>query len=561
MADTSTRFQISEPSADRSDAADVPLYVRNVVAALEARGTIYGQGTIASRPTSSGGSPGVVGRFYVSTDESPRTVYWDYGTGWISVGSVGAGSIGTTQLADVSVTTAKIALLAVTAAQIAAGTITAAQIADNTITAAKLVDGIVPTRGAGGSTEALRALGTAAGTAAAGQHATNHAPASADALPWSTIHGSGVLSSRPSAGSTNVGYLYYATDTGALYENISSAWVLLNGLSSYVTSVGDGSSTSIAVTHSLGTQNLIVSVRENGSPYSQVYPEVEFTSTTVVTLIFDVAPSSGQYSVMVVGGAAAVVGTPAAHASTHGANGSDALAWGTIHGSGTLSSRPSAAAGNSGYRYFATDVGLGTEYQSTGSAWILIGSAWTTLRKVTAKTVNTTTTATDLLNGEFTVAAGVMGSAGRLRLTASGDLLNNVGSAKALWRFQLVFGGTTIFDTGTGGMTIAARATRGAWRLQAEINNLTAATQEVQFHLDLAAANTDIGTSNGAVVTTGQGWYGVATVSINSLAIAYGMNTSALDTTTSKTLVLNVINGFSDANYECKLYSALAEIL
>lgn len=102
MADTSTRFAISEPSADRSDAADVPLYVRNIVSAIESLGAIYGKGLIAARPAA-----GVIGRFYWSTDED--ILYFDDGAAWNSVGHVGAGSIGTTELADASVTTAKLA--------------------------------------------------------------------------------------------------------------------------------------------------------------------------------------------------------------------------------------------------------------------------------------------------------------------------------------------------------------------------------------------------------------------------------------------------------------------
>jgi microcystin-dependent protein len=168
MSDTSNRFGIVEPSADRSDSADVPRDVRAVVAALEAKAAQYGQGTLGARPTSSPGTPGVQGRFYMQTDVTPHILHYDFGTGWDPVGAMADGSVLTMMLADGAVTTIKLADGSVTAVKISDGTITGTKIADNTITAAKLVDAIVPSRGASAGTEALRALGTGAGTAAAG---------------------------------------------------------------------------------------------------------------------------------------------------------------------------------------------------------------------------------------------------------------------------------------------------------------------------------------------------------------------------------------------------------
>jgi hypothetical protein len=158
MADTSTRFAISEPSADRSDAADVPLYIRNIVAGLEALGAQYGQGLLAARPVSTVGSPGKQGRFYFATDNS--TLYYDAGTSWTAIGStaIGAGSVGTTELADNAVTNAKMA----------DNSVGAAEIIDASVGSAEIADALKPSAGAAGGTEALRALGTTAATAAAG---------------------------------------------------------------------------------------------------------------------------------------------------------------------------------------------------------------------------------------------------------------------------------------------------------------------------------------------------------------------------------------------------------
>jgi microcystin-dependent protein len=184
---TSARFGINYPSADRSDTADVPRDFASVVAGIEIA-AMYSQGTLALRPTSTPGSPGKQGRFYMATDQTPHALYYDFGTGWDSVGSLGAGSVGTTQLADGAVTTIKIADGAVTGGaagagvKIAGATITHDNIVAATIRATELAAALQPSLGAGAGTEALRALGTGAGTAAAGTHASQHGAAGADPL-------------------------------------------------------------------------------------------------------------------------------------------------------------------------------------------------------------------------------------------------------------------------------------------------------------------------------------------------------------------------------------------
>lgn len=168
MSDVSTRFGITEPSADRADSADVPRDIRAVVAALESLGAQYKQGAIGTRPVSTPGSPGKAGRFFMQTDVTPHVLHYDFGTGWDPVGMMADGSVETAMIQDGAVITVKLADGAVVAAKIADGTITAVKIADNTITATKLVDALVPSRGAGGGAEALRAIGTAAGQVVAG---------------------------------------------------------------------------------------------------------------------------------------------------------------------------------------------------------------------------------------------------------------------------------------------------------------------------------------------------------------------------------------------------------
>jgi hypothetical protein len=65
--------------------------------------------------------------------------------------------------------------------------------------------------------------------------------------------------------------------------------------------VGDGTATSFTVTHNLGTRVVQVVVHETSSPYAQVIADVEHTSTSAVTVKFATAPTTNQYTVVVVG--------------------------------------------------------------------------------------------------------------------------------------------------------------------------------------------------------------------------------------------------------------------
>jgi hypothetical protein len=69
----------------------------------------------------------------------------------------------------------------------------------------------------------------------------------------------------------------------------------------YAASIGDGSTTNIVVTHSLGTRDVQVTVRNASTPWEQIMVDNEATSTTTCTLRFAVAPTTNQYRVIVQG--------------------------------------------------------------------------------------------------------------------------------------------------------------------------------------------------------------------------------------------------------------------
>jgi hypothetical protein len=68
----------------------------------------------------------------------------------------------------------------------------------------------------------------------------------------------------------------------------------------YSQSIGDGSSTSIAVTHNLNTQDCVANIR-NASTNAVVDCDITHTSANVTTFAFNVAPSNNAYRVTILG--------------------------------------------------------------------------------------------------------------------------------------------------------------------------------------------------------------------------------------------------------------------
>lgn len=217
---TTTRAALRYPLL--ADTPDVPRDIGNLAADADSVFAMYGQGTFASRPTSTGGTPGKSGRFYYATDTV--RLYYDFGTGWTEIGPT-SGTIG-----DRTITGTKLVLDTVTSAEIAAGAVGTAEHADDSVTFVKINAAMKPSQGAAASAEALRALGTGSGLAAAGTHASQHSRTGADPLVISTFISSGTFASRPS---TNLvaGMIYTATDQsgGTTYMYTGSAWIQMGG--------------------------------------------------------------------------------------------------------------------------------------------------------------------------------------------------------------------------------------------------------------------------------------------------------------------------------------------
>ena len=68
----------------------------------------------------------------------------------------------------------------------------------------------------------------------------------------------------------------------------------------FATAIGDGSSTTITVTHSLGTRDVVTTIY-NATTYEVVEADVVNATTTTVTITFATAPTSAQYRAVVIG--------------------------------------------------------------------------------------------------------------------------------------------------------------------------------------------------------------------------------------------------------------------
>lgn len=88
------------------------------------------------------------------------------------------------------------------------------------------------------------------------------------------------------------------TDDARIVTALKLKTLLDNRTGGYAANVGDGSATSFALTHNLGTRDVTVAIYDN-STYEEVITDVVLTSTSVVTVTFAVAPTSNAYRVVI----------------------------------------------------------------------------------------------------------------------------------------------------------------------------------------------------------------------------------------------------------------------
>lgn len=71
-----------------------------------------------------------------------------------------------------------------------------------------------------------------------------------------------------------------------------------NRIGGYAANIGDGASTSFAVTHNLGTIDVIVMLKDNNT-LEEVFADVVITNTNVVTVSFATPPATAAYRVII----------------------------------------------------------------------------------------------------------------------------------------------------------------------------------------------------------------------------------------------------------------------
>ncbi len=69
----------------------------------------------------------------------------------------------------------------------------------------------------------------------------------------------------------------------------------------YAANIGNGSATTITVTHNLGTMDVTVSIRETATPYNAVITDWQVVDNNNIKLLFAAAPAANQYRVVITG--------------------------------------------------------------------------------------------------------------------------------------------------------------------------------------------------------------------------------------------------------------------
>jgi len=99
-----------------------------------------------------------------------------------------------------------------------------------------------------------------------------------------------------------------SVDTNGLGINAGTGLAFSSGVLGFASGYGVRkfsedipSTTAHTVTHNLGTRDVTVAVYDNNTPYAEVFPDVEHSSTSTLTIRFATAPSANQYRVVVVG--------------------------------------------------------------------------------------------------------------------------------------------------------------------------------------------------------------------------------------------------------------------
>ncbi len=212
-----------------------------------------------------------------------------------------------------------------------------------------------------------------------------------------------------------------------------------------------------------------------------------------------------------------------------------------VHKTGTMAARP--AAGNSGRIYFVTSgVQQGVGFIDNGTRWLPLGIQILD-RDTSEQDVVSTVAETSIYS--YSIPADLLGATGGVRLTLSGDFLDNTAGIDPV-RLRAKLGATTVFDTSPN--NIAVDSNRRKWTWEIWFLNGSTSTQRWGTRFGLGIPNAAVFLVY--LVTHASGAHG-----------GEGNAASSEDTTADRTLDITITLGENSANMSFRKYFALLELL
>ena len=161
---------------------------------------------------------------------------------------------------------------------------------DNTVTT--IVDSLE-------SESTTSALSAKQGKTLDGKIATAQSNAESTAKDYVDNKIEALIGSAPTALDTLVELAAALGDDENFSETVLTA--LGNKTEKYTTNIGDNVKTTFEITHNMNSRAITVQVFQNGSPWAMILCDVELTTVDKVTLKFATAPSTNEFSVVIVG--------------------------------------------------------------------------------------------------------------------------------------------------------------------------------------------------------------------------------------------------------------------
>jgi len=121
------------------------------------------------------------------------------------------------------------------------------------------------------------------------------------AIVWASFTAAAPIATEATAGIAEIA-TQAETDAGADDQRFVTPLKLANWAARFKKSaavIGDGTATLFTVTHNFGTRDVQVTIYENSGLYRQALVEARFTTVNAIDIVFDTAPASNGYRVVI----------------------------------------------------------------------------------------------------------------------------------------------------------------------------------------------------------------------------------------------------------------------